>query len=100
MSRYQIEGSVVDTEKATHRYTGKARKAGYGHISDDLYRSRRGRWYVIHDHSWCEDGRLLDYAEWVSPEEAVRLLLLGGMDEEEIVTVHPDLADALAQVSE
>lgn len=101
--KYHIEGSVVDTDKSTHSYSDEGHKGGYGRITKRLYRTRRGRWYVETWHSWAVDGQQLDYAEWVSPEEAVRFLMTQAqtrMSEEQVTATHPDLAEAVAAICE
>jgi len=80
MSRYRIEASVVDTANASESYSLPHSQGRYGNINHVLHRSRRGRWYLVHDHTWTEDHRNLDYAEWISPEEAARLLLANSHD--------------------
>lgn len=101
MARYRIEDSVVNTEKATAEYSLEWPRVGYGRDRRSLCRTRKGRWYLVHDFDWSEDGCSLDYAEWVSPEEAVRLLLAEtNMSEDDIATVHTDLAEAISNVAE
>lgn len=104
MARYRIEDKVVDTDKATADVPLSEVRVSYGYDSPRLYRSKRGRWYLVHDYNWCEDGRTLDYAEWLSPEEAVRLLLENWGDADAILAQTqaewPELADALTAVAE
>ena len=78
--RYRIEDTIVDTDKASACFSIPARKTGYGEDRGDLYRSKKGRWYLVHDFSWCVDTGLIDYAEWLSPQEAARLIVLHGGD--------------------
>ena len=96
MTRYRIEDKVVDTAKASHRISLPMRAVGYGHDRGDLYRSARGRWYRVHDYDWIEDGRTIDHAEWVSPEEAARLILCAGQE----LPDYPELRLAALDVCE
>jgi hypothetical protein len=95
-TRYRIEDAIVDTTKATYTHKLESVKKGYGHDRRSLHRSRKGRWYLVHDHDWCEDGRDLDFAEWVSPAEAVRLILADGGD----LPDYPEIAAATDDVVE
>lgn len=81
MSKYRIEGVVVNTENATESYEEATRWNGNNHISvatgsqwdhQTLYRSRKGRYYVEHTSQWQGSA---PHAEFVSPEEAARWLL-------------------------
>lgn len=94
--KFRIEDSIVDTEKAAFEVSLASIPCGYGHDRPHLCRSHRGRWYLVHDYSWCEDGRQLDYAEWLSPQEAARLALLNEID----VSAFKELLQAVEQVSE
>jgi len=98
--RYRIDGTVVDTDKATAHWDEARRWDGHNHISvatgsqwdhEDLYRSRKGRYYVVHSSQW--EGRL-DSAEWISREEAARWLLANDH------AIPTDLAEAADAVSE
>jgi hypothetical protein len=82
MSRYRIEGTIVDTENATQSWDEETRFDGRNHVSkatgsqwehETLYRSRRGRYYVVHTSQWQGS---MPHAEWVSPEQAARWLML------------------------
>jgi hypothetical protein len=75
------DGTVIDTDKATANWTEERDWDGRNHIGrssgsqweyQELYRSRKGRYYVEHSSSW-QGSR--DHVEWVSPEEAARWLL-------------------------
>ncbi len=100
MARYRIEDVVVDTARAVACWTISTRKAGYGNVTECLYRTRRGRWWVEHNHSWTEDGRTLDYAEFVSPAEAVRLLDVAGEDVTALAKQYPELIEHADKVCE
>lgn len=88
MARYRIEGDgIVDTDKATAYWQESTRWDGRNKISvntgsqwdhQTLYKSRRGRYYLLH---WSQWQGSTPHAEWVSPEEAARWLLL---NEEEL----------------
>lgn len=82
MARYRIENCVVDTDNATkkwendHYHNGSnfiSKATGSQWVDQILYCSRKGRYYV----ETCSrvQGQC-DHAEWVSPEEAARWLLL------------------------
>ena len=83
MSRYRMEdGTVVDTENSTSRWGEERDHDGSNFISratgsqwehQTLFRSRRGRYYVVHVSDWQGSH---PHAEWVSPEEATRWLVL------------------------
>ncbi|MHB1950144.1 MAG: hypothetical protein ACYCQK_01565 [Acidiferrobacteraceae bacterium] len=81
--KYRMDDdTVVDTEKASHQWGERGDFDGRNWISratgdqwthEQLYRSRRGRYYVVHSSQW-QGSR--DHVEWVSPEAAARWLLL------------------------
>lgn len=83
MARYRMEGdTIVDTEKASKSWNEATFWNGNNHISsatntqwthETLYCSRRGRYYVVYSSDWQGS---VDHAEWVSPQEAARWLLL------------------------
>lgn len=82
MARYDIEGSIVDTSKASQCWEEATYFDGRNQISvntgsqwehQTLYRSRKGRYYMISSSQWQGST---DAAEWVSPQEATRWLLL------------------------
>jgi hypothetical protein len=83
MARYRMDdGTIVDTEKSTRRWGEERDHDGHNFISratgsqwehQTLFRSRRGRYYIVHTSDW--EGSM-PHAEWVSPEEATRWLLL------------------------
>lgn len=81
MARYRIDDTVIDTANSTAHYEEATFHDGRNLISkatgsqwthQDLYRSRRGRYYVVHT-SQIQGSR--DTAEWVSEHEAARWLL-------------------------
>jgi len=88
MSKYRMEdGTVVDTDKASQSWEEDTYWDGHNHISkatgsqwnhQTLYRSRKGRYYVVSTSQW-QGSR--DHAEWVSLEEAVRWLLVNGVED-------------------
>jgi hypothetical protein len=100
MARYRIEGTIVDTDNASQSWEEATRWDGNNWISkatgsqwehETLYRSRKGRYYVEHTSQW--EGST-PHAEWVSPQEAARWLLLNERE------VPAELAEAVEQVAE
>jgi hypothetical protein len=82
MSRYRMsDGSVVDPTNASASWEEGTRWDGNNHISlatgsqwnhETLYRSRKGRYYVVSTSQWQGST---PSAEWFSNEEATRWLL-------------------------
>ena len=82
MARFRMsDGMVVDTGNASKVWEEDTFFDGSNHISratggqwdhETLYRSRRGRYYVVSSTQWQGS---VDSAEWVSKEEAARWLL-------------------------
>lgn len=82
MSTYRMEdGTVVKTENASSSWKEQTRFDGNNQISvntgsqwnhQELYRSRKGRYYIVHWSAWQGSN---PHAEWVSPQEATRWLL-------------------------
>jgi hypothetical protein len=80
--RYRMsDGTIVDTDRASKSWAEDTRFDGRNHIScatgdqwvhERLYRSRRGRYYIVRTSQWQGSS---DSAEWVSLEEAARWLL-------------------------
>ena len=101
MARYRMEdGTVLDTENATDHWDEATRWNGNNYISvatgsqwnhQTLYRSRKGRYYLVHTSQWQGST---PHAEWVSEHEAVRWLLANERD------VPDDLAHLIDAVSE
>jgi len=87
MSKHRMEdGTVVDTDKASASWAEATYWDGHNHVSkatgdqwthQTLYRSRKGRFYVVHSSQW-QGSR--DHVEWVSPQEATRWLLVNGRE--------------------
>ena len=87
MARFRMsDGTVVDTANASRHWDEATRWDGRNHISvatgdqwthQTLYRSRRGRYYIVHSSQWQGST---DSAEWVSNEEAARWLVLNEHD--------------------
>jgi hypothetical protein len=86
MATFRIEDSIVKTENASASWDEGTRWNGSNRISratgsqwahQTLYRSRRGRYYIVHSSQW---QGTLDHAEWVSPQEAARWLLENGRE--------------------
>jgi hypothetical protein len=102
MATYRIDGTIVRTENATAEYSEGRFHDGNNWISlatgtqwnhQTLYRSRKGRYYVVNSSQW-QGSR--EFAEWVSNEEAARWLLLNRPKE----SLPDDLAKAEELVSE
>jgi len=100
MARYRIENSIVDTANAVEVWNESTTWNGNNHISNAtgsqwehqrLYRSRRGRYWVEHTSDWQGSH---SHAEWVSPQEATRWLLMNEHG------LPPDLAAHEEEVSE
>lgn len=91
MEKYQMEdGTVVNTEKASQSWDERTRWNGNNNISlatgsqwnhEILYRSRKGRYYKVHESQWQGSS---SYAEWIDERGAVRWLLRNEYSEEEI----------------
>jgi len=81
--RFRMEdGTIVDTDLATASYQEALDWNGKNHISratgsqwehETLYRSSKGRWYIVRKSQW--QGTLPE-ARWVTAEEAARWLAL------------------------
>ena len=100
MARYRIEGTIVDTDRASATWPERKDSDGRNLISratgsqwehQQLHRSRRGRYYL---ECWSQWQGSRAHAEWISPEEAARWLLM--MDED----IPADLQEAAESVSE
>lgn len=100
MARFRIDGTVLDTDNATAEWEEETDWNGNNHISratgsqwnhQTLYRSRKGRYYIVNSSQWQGS---LDSAEWVSPQEAARWLLQNEHDLPE------DLKEYADEVSE
>lgn len=86
MSKFRMQdNTIIDTDNSTARYECKddhhdgrnnlCRITGQQWDHQILYRSKKGRYYVVYTSQWQGST---DRAEWVSPEEATRWLLLNG----------------------
>lgn len=101
--KYQMDGgTIVDTDKSSQHWEENTRWDGRNHISvatgsqwehQTLYRSRKGRYYVVHESQWQGST---PHAEWVSEHEAVRWLLANG----EEANIPDDLKQLVDDVSE
>ena len=91
--------TVIDTDRATQYWEERKVFDGHNMVSvhaarfnhQTLYRSRRGRYYILHTSQWQGSQ---DRAEWVSNERAAAWLLL---NKDEIPT---ELQEAAETVSE
>lgn len=87
MAKHRMDdGTILDTEKASQSWDEDRYHDGRNLISkatndqwthQKLYRSRKGRYYIVHTSQW-QGSR--DHAEFVSPEEAARWLMLMSED--------------------
>ena len=101
MAVYEMEGgTVVDTDNATAHWTEERDWDGSNHIGRStrsqwhdqvLYRSRKGRYYVVHESRVQGET---DHAEWLSPQAATRWLTLNECE------IPDDLAQYVEQVTE
>lgn len=101
MSKHKMEdGTVVDTDRAVAVWEEDTYHDGRNRVSratgdqfhhQTLYQSRKGRYYIVHHSNW-QGSR--DHAEWVSPREAVRWLLVNDGE------VPENLKNLVEQVSE
>lgn len=94
--RYDIEGTIVDTTKASNSWDEDTFFNGNNHISratgsqwthQTLYRSRKGRYYVEHTSQWQGAH---PHAEWISPQEATRWMLMNKHEVPEELQEHVD----------
>ena len=92
------DGMVVDLDNASASWEEATRWDGNNHISkatgsqwdhQTLYRSRRGRYYIVSSSQWQGST---PSAEWVSNEEAARWLLANGHE------IPDDLQDVANEV--
>lgn len=93
MARFRIDDMVVDTANATASYEciPSHRWNGNKWEHQTLYRSRRGRYYIVFSSAW---QGTLDRAEWVSKETAARWLSLNEAD------IPAELQEAADEVTE
>ena len=101
MTRYRMpDSTVVDADLATAHYEEATDWDGSNHISrntgsqwehETLYRSAKGRWYVVHT---SQREGTLPHAQWLTPEQAAAWLLLNEHQPP------PELAEAAGQVVE
>ena len=87
--KYQIDGTVVDTDKAKTKWEDNSHPDARSWMH--LYLSSRGRYYSV-AHSIYDNTP--SHAEWITNEDAARWLLLNGHD------VPADLEAAAAEISE
>jgi hypothetical protein len=94
------DGTVVDTEKAAaswkeaRDWDGRnmiSRATGSPFTRETLYKSRRGRYYIVFTSNW--EGQLSS-ARWITEKEAARWLLVMGH------SLPEDLADLAEEIEE
>lgn len=103
MAKHRMEdGTIVDTAKASETWEEATRWDGRNHISiptgsqwehQTLYRSRKGRYYVVHESQWQGST---PHAEWISEHEAVRWM----MENDHEDGIGTDLQHLIDEVSE
>jgi len=96
MARFQLEdGAIVDTDRAACSWDEAIYWDGRNHISratgdqflhETLYKSSKGRYYIVHRSQWQGSG---DHAEEITPMAAAAWLLRN-----ELRNVHEYQADA------
>ena len=101
MARYRMEdGTVVDTDNSSAHWEPAKdfngsnmidRSTGSQWHHQTLYRSRKGRYYLVHD-SQMQGYKA--HAEWISEQEATRWLL------HQEIELPEDLAKFAEEVSE
>ena len=99
MARYEMsDGLIVETDNASQQWDEDTRFDGINRVSaatgskwshEELFRSRRGRYYVCSSSDWQGST---DRAEWVSNEQAARWLLKNNHE------IPDDLADIAAEL--
>lgn len=87
--KYDIDGTVVDTDKAKEEWEPKSHPDARTWMH--LYLSSRGRYYTV-AHSVYDNTP--SHAEWITNEDAARWLLLNGHD------MPTDLESVAAEISE
>jgi hypothetical protein len=102
MSRYKMnDGTIVDTDYAAREWREGTRHNGTSWVSlatgdqwthERLYRSRRGRYYLVR---WSDWQGSASSARYVDPREAAAWLMLNGHDD-----MPSDLARAVEAVAE
>jgi hypothetical protein len=80
------DGTVLDTKNATNHWNEARWFDGHNHIStptgsqwdhETLYRSRKGRYYILHSSQW--QGKS-DYCTWIDHRPAAGWLLANDHD--------------------
>ena len=104
MYKYQMEdGSIVNTEKSSQKWEEGTRFNGHNRISlatgsqwdhETLYRSRKGRYYKVHESQWQGS---VSWAEWMDKREVVRWLLKNEFDDDDIPT---DIKHLITEIEE
>ena len=101
MTRYKMDGGgIVDTDRASATWREATRWDGRNHISvatggqwhhEQLYRSRKGRYYIERDSQWQGST---PSAEWISKRSAASWLLANDHE------IPDDLKEAAEEVAE
>lgn len=97
MARYKMDdGTVIDTDNAQQDWEENTWFDGHNHVSvstgsqwthQRLYKSRKGRYYIEHTSQWQGNT---PHAEWVSPQEATRWLLMNNHEIPADLAAHVD----------
>jgi hypothetical protein len=101
MARFSMDdGTVIDTDNAQEHWNESTDWDGRNQISratgdqwchQTLYKSRKGRYYIVHESQW-QGSR--PHAEWISPEAAARwLLLMGAALPEDLVVYEAEVSE-------
>lgn len=86
MSKFSIDGIIVDTDLSTAAWEEQTFFNGKNQISvnthqqwehEQLFRSKRGRYYIVHTSNWQGS---VPSARFIEPKEAAKWLILN--DEE------------------
>lgn len=112
MARMQMtDGMIVETDNARGHWNEGTQWDGNNNVSlatgsqwdhEELYRSRRGRYYIWRSSQWQGS---LDSAEWISNEEACRWLLANGYTPDDVETDDSygwpaDLSDLIEELTD
>lgn len=95
MTQYTIEGNIVDTERAAECWPDVMEKHTVGFVSrftgstyhrTTLYKSRRGRYYMVHTSKLAHEP---GWAEWIGPERAAVFFLRNNFEMPEDLKTAP-----------
>lgn len=98
--KFRIDGAIVNTDSASQSWDEDTRWDGNNHISlatgsqwnhETLYRSRKGRYYLVRNSQWQGSTRSADF---LSREDAATWILAMGHE------LPDDLAELLETIEE